>query len=287
MHYSELRVAPPLDTLVECVWFLASARDSLEAGPAEQRILPDGCVELVCHFGERFLEVSRAGLRSPQPACVLVGLLTRPLIVQPAGAADTMGVRFRPGCAYRFFRQPLGVLTDRFVGLDEMWGRAVTDLWEQLAGDPDERSRVDRISKALLERLDRAGPDRVTASAVGDLVRSAGRASVNAIAARAGVTTRHLQRRFGARVGVSPKVLARILRFQNTLRVRAPRPGERTDWVRVAVECGYADQSHLIHDYAAFAGETPASLLAAEGELSSYFTSPQRLAALFDGRRYG
>ena len=43
---------------------------------------------------------------------------------------------------------------------------------------------------------------------------------------------------------------------------------------------------HLIHDYAAFAGETPARLLASEGELSSYFSSPQRLAALFDGRRY-
>jgi len=54
-----------------------------------------------------------------------------------------------------------------------------------------------------------------------------------------------------------------------------------TDWVRVAVECGYADQSHLIHDYAAFAGQTPVSLLAAESELSTYFTAPQRLAALF------
>jgi len=53
------------------------------------------------------------------------------------------------------------------------------------------------------------------------------------------------------------------------------------NWVRVAVECGYADQSHLIHDYAAFAGETPASLLAAEGELSAYFTAPARLAGFF------
>jgi hypothetical protein len=35
------------------------------------------------------------------------------------------------------------------------------------------------------------------------------------------------------------------------------------------------------------AGHTPASLRAAEGELSAYFTAPQRLAALFDGRRYG
>jgi transcriptional regulator GlxA family with amidase domain len=88
-------------------------------------------------------------------------------------------------------------------------------------------------------------------------------------------------------VGTGPKALARILRFQNSLRLRAAFAGGRTDWVRVAVDCGYADQSHLIHDYAAFAGETPVSLLAAEGELSSYFTAPQRLAALFDGRRYG
>jgi hypothetical protein len=43
--------------------------------------------------------------------------------------------------------------------------------------------------------------------------------------------------------------------------------------------------SHLIRDYAAFAGETPVSLLAAEGELSAYFTAPQRLAALFADRR--
>ena len=287
MRYRELRVPPPLDAWVECVWFLTSTRAGQQAGHPEQRILPDGCVELVCHFGERFLDISSGGLRSPQPACVLVGLLTRPLIVQPAGAADTMGVRFRPGAAYLFFRHPLGTLTDGFVRLDELWGPAAIDLFEQLAVAPDEASRLDRISKALLERLARAVPDRVTAAAVGDLVRSAGRASVREIAARAGVTTRHLQRRFGEQVGVGPKVLARILRFQNTLRARAPRPDGRTDWVRIAGECGYADQSHLIHDYAAFAGETPASLLAAEGELSRYFTSPQRLAALFDGRRYG
>jgi len=121
----------------------------------------------------------------------------------------------------------------------------------------------------------------VTSAAVAAQVRAAGRARIDVVAGRTGTTTRQLQRLFVERVGVSPKALARILRFQRTLLQRAAGEPSRADWVRVAIECGYADQSHLIHDYAAFAGETPASLRAAEGELSAYFTSPRRLAAFF------
>lgn len=286
MRYRERSLPPPLGAWVECVWFLESDVHDADTG-AEQRILPDGCIELICHVGGRFLEISRAGLHSTQPPCFLVGVLTSPFVVRPAGAVDTIGVRFRPGCAYRFFNEPLAAFADRAVSLEHLWGAAARELWERLAATDDEVARIDLISQALLERFAGADHDPITASAVGDLVHSAGRASVGVLASRAGVTPRQLQRRFAERVGASPKLLARILRFQNTLRLRAPLTGGRADWVRVAIECGYADQSHLIHDYAAFAGNTPASLLAAEGELSTYFTAPQRLAALFDGRRYG
>src|SRR5437899_1531277 len=152
MEYREHRVAPPLDLFVECIWSLTTLQRVAIEEP-EQRILPDGCIELIVHLGERFH----------------------------------------------------------------------------------------------------------------------------------GLTPRHLQRRFAARVGVTPKTLARILRFQNTLRHRAAQGGR--DWLRIAIDCGYTDQSHLIRDYAEFAGETPVGLRAAEGELSAYFTAPQRLAALFGERR--
>ena len=224
-------------------------------------------------------------LPTPQSACFIVGLLTAPLTVLPSGRADAMGVRFRPGCAHYFLSQPMGTMSDRAVELADLWGGTASELWEQLAGAPDDEARVAIVSAALRDRLARAEPDRVVSAAITDLVRSAGRVSVATIATRAGVTTRHLQRRFAERVGTSPKMLARILRFQNTLRLRTPGSDERTDWVRVAVECGYADQSHLIRDYAEFSGETPAGLRAAEGELSRYFTAPQRLAALFESRR--
>jgi AraC-like DNA-binding protein len=298
MNYREHRVPPPLDALVECVWFLTDIPADGGAFPyRSQRILPDGCAELIFHFGERFHSITASGESTRQPACFLVGLLTGPFVIAPAGRVDTMAVRFRPGGAYPFFRGPLSALTDRVVDLDDLWGGvAARRLWQQLAdagpalfsgraaeADRD-ASRVAEISRELLRRAANLGDDRSTASAIRDLVVTSGRASIDRIAARAGMTTRHLQRRFAARVGVSPKVLARILRFQRTLLQRAADTA-RTDWVRVAVDCGYTDQSHLIHDYAAFAGETPATLLAAESELSVYFTAPQRLAALFGARK--
>ena len=294
MRYRELRVPPPLDAFVECVWFLTTASEdvaSTAGAPAlPERILPDGCIELVCHVGEPFLAVSTTGSLTAQPACFVVGILTSPLFVQAADGAETIGVRFRPGGAYPFFPCPIAAFTDGSVGLDDVWGPAAHQLWNELAAAGSDAARVGIISRALLERLGHADRDRITTAAIGALVATAGRARIEAIARRVGVTPRHLQRRFRDRVGVSPKVLARILRFQNTLRRRtsaAGASGTAIDWVRVAVECGYSDQSHLIHDYAVFAGETPASLIAAESELSAYFTAPQRLAALFGERRYG
>jgi len=286
VRYREQRLPAPLDAFIECVWFLTASAPPRNEAPAPQRILPDGCVELVCHFADRFLAARDGGTLSAQPACFVAGVLTSPLVLLPARSADTMGVRFRPGSAYRFLDGPISALTNRTVRLADLWGCAATDLWEQLAAAASDAARVDLISGALCRRLARLREDRMTAFAVGDLVRSAGRTRVASLSARAGITSRHLQRRFAEQVGTSPKVLARILRFQNTLRLRAASGKGRADWVRIALACGYADQSHLIHDYASFAGETPASLLAAEGELSSYFTAPQRLAALFDGRWY-
>jgi AraC-like DNA-binding protein len=287
MRYRELPVPPPLDTWVECIWFLTDQAAGSEA-TAAQPILPDGCIELIFHFGDRFHAVGAGGAPLAQPAAFVVGLLTTPFVVGAAARVDTMAVRFRPGGAYPFFALPLSALTDRFVDLEALWGRDEAQrIWSALAAAPDQDARAGRIARTLIDRSTRVEHDRLLDAAVGAIVVSAGRARIDAVAARTGVTTRQLQRRFADRVGVSPKMLARILRFQRTLLLRASMDAEHPEWVRIAMECGYADQSHLIHDYADFAGATPASLRAAEGELSAYFTAPQRLAALVGARRYG
>jgi AraC-like DNA-binding protein len=286
MHYREQCVAPPLDALVECVWFLSdSPGDAAPLARSPQPILPDGCVELIFHFDDPFHAVDRSGAACRQPAAFVVGMLTTPLVVRAADRVDTMAIRFRPGGAYPFFPGPLSALTDRAIGLDQLWGRAGAEqLFAQLAGAVGDSARIALATRLLANRVSSSVADTLTAAAVRALVASGGRVSIDAVAARSGVTMRHLQRQFADRVGVGPKMLARILRFQRTLLQRGDLDPRRRDWVRIAMDCGYTDQSHLIHDYSAFAGATPASLAAAQGELSAYFTAPQRLAALFARR---
>jgi transcriptional regulator GlxA family with amidase domain len=87
-----------------------------------------------------------------------------------------------------------------------------------------------------------------------------GRASVAAVAAEIGWSTRHLTGRFHAEIGVRPKEAARLGRFDNTRRALGPavRPAD------VAATHGFADQSHLIREFHAFAGCTPSHWLAEE-----------------------
>jgi AraC-like DNA-binding protein len=81
-----------------------------------------------------------------------------------------------------------------------------------------------------------------------------------------------LERRFLQDVGVSPKVLCRILRFQQVFRVVEADP----TWANVAVECGYYDQAHLIRDFRQFAEKTPTALFDSQSALTEAFTRKNR-----------
>ncbi|MGH8930211.1 MAG: helix-turn-helix domain-containing protein, partial [Egibacteraceae bacterium] len=76
-----------------------------------------------------------------------------------------------------------------------------------------------------------------------------------------GMTPKRLARRFADEVGLTPKRFARVRRFQRLLVAAgdAARAAAGVDWARLASECGYYDQAHLIHDFRAFSGMSPSS----------------------------
>ena len=147
-------------------------------------------------------------------------------------------------------------LSGRMVGLDDLADRDLALLRRRLEDREDWTARLDLAENFVLERLRGGRPlSPAVASAYRELAFCHGNVRIETIAARLEWSRKHLSRRFQEEIGLPPKVLARMLRFNRILDLAA-RQG-RADWADLAAECGYADQAHLTREFAEFAGTTP------------------------------
>jgi len=150
--------------------------------------------------------------------------------------------------------RPVEDLTGRTITAEDLGLRDIADV-----------TTIAQAERAVLQ-MERGAPD---ALADGAAILLSLDPDVGAAAGALGVSTRHLERRFKARVGMSPKHFARIARFQRVF--RAVEEGG-AGWVDAAAECGYYDQAHLIRDFRDLAGEAPAHLMAGD-DLAWHFLS--------------
>jgi len=263
MRYREILPKPPLDKFIECFWTLDG--DGAAPDGAPERILPDGCVELILNFGERFLQHTN-GVRTIQPRHFLVGQMTGPVLISPTGHVELLGIRFHPGGTSPFLRMPMSDVTDSVTEL----GALSSDLERELSNSGRD---VAAVESALTRRLLRYHHESPAMKLAARVVNAAGLISIDQLANDAGISSRQLERRFLREVGIGPKLLGRILRFQQVFRAV-----ERVDaaWASIAVECGYYDQAHLIRDFHQFAQQTPSVLFAEQSALTESFTRKTR-----------
>ena len=92
MLYREFRPSERLSPDVECFWLLEGYDTSESARP--ERLLPDGCIELIVNLGDRFRECLDDGSEVVQPLRLVAGQMTRPLHVMPTGSVRLFGIRF-------------------------------------------------------------------------------------------------------------------------------------------------------------------------------------------------
>ena len=270
MRYGEHYPRPPLNRFVECFWTLES-ESTLEPIQPE-RILPDGCVELILNFGDTFTQHLERR-RFEHPRNFVVGQMTGPVLISPNGTVELIGIRFQPGGTIPFFRVPMHEITDHVTEL----GGFASDFEKKLLGvsenEPTLSARLTAIEGLLQTKVAQTILDSFVPQLAAKLVNTGGLVSVDRLAHAAGISTRQLERRFLHEVGLNPKMLGRILRFQQVFQAV-----ERCDgaWALIALECGYYDQAHLIRDCNQFAQQTPAVLLAEQTALTDSFTRKSR-----------
>ncbi|KNE80440.1 MULTISPECIES: helix-turn-helix domain-containing protein [Streptomyces] len=211
---------------------------SRTAGVRQQRVLPDGCTDLIWDGAELF--VAGPDTRAHQPDA-------------PPGTRYT-ALRFPPGTGPAVFGVPAHELRDRRLPLAALRPDAeVRRLTERVAGAADPAEVLER---AAAEALRGAGPADPRRTAVVAGLRAG--LPVAEVAERAGLGVRGLHRLSLAAFGYGPKTLARILRMNRALDLaRSGRPLAET-----AALAGYCDQAHLTREVRALAGLPPALLLA-------------------------
>jgi AraC-like DNA-binding protein len=251
MAYWEAAPGPRLAPFVERVCF---SSDDPAAPPRPVRVVPDGAVDVLFSIA-----------RDSGCAAHVFGVKTRPLWVETADPRENLLLRLRPGAAVRLFGVAASALTDGELPLTALVGARGGEWCERLsaAGSPElRRAELERLLGAWGERAAREpdADDALLNRVVSRLRQSGGATRIAALADSLGVGARRLERLFLARVGVTPKAFARILRFAAAFRsLEAGR-----DPLSAALAHGYFDQAHLNRDFRELAGDPPRRIFPSE-----------------------
>jgi methylphosphotriester-DNA--protein-cysteine methyltransferase len=133
-------------------------------------------------------------------------------------------------------------------------------LRDQLLEAEGIKARFQVLEKLLLQRAVRPlVPHAAVAHALGELGREPSAIRVRRVADSLGFSHKHFIALFRDAVGLTPKRFSRVRRFQQTL--TGINAGQRVDWAEVALDAGYYDQAHFVHDFKAFSGLKPSEYL--------------------------
>lgn len=176
------------------------------------------------------------------------------------GSQCGLQVMFTPLGAWRFFRMPMRDLANRVFLLDDLLGGDGARLIAQLLEAPDWTTRFTLMEAAISARLcDPSDAAASTAWAMRQLQQNHGALSIAALADEIGCSRKHLAAQFREHVGLPPKTIARILRFQQV--VALVNATTEVEWADIALQAGYYDQAHFSRDFRALAGLTPGEYL--------------------------
>lgn len=217
--------------------------------------------ELMMQFAvrRRFSVVDHVtGAISDAPDVVFVGRQTRRNIdLSASGKLATFTVHFQPAGFYRLFGMPMVHITDLTPDAEDVLGTEIRAVGEQVQASGTPYEMAAHVESLVRRRAGTSLMRHAVDSAATRL--DSAPADVGSLAAGCGLSVRQFERAFVRRVGVSPKLYGRIVRFAGALQAKSEAP--RSSWGDIAAHAGYYDQMHLIRDCHAFSDMSPAALL--------------------------
>jgi AraC-like DNA-binding protein len=257
LHLS-YRPGPPLAQFVEQMWYW----DGPQPAHARDRILPSGCASLIINLAEDEVRDYVGPLQTRverHPGAVLVGAYSRYTAIDAQEQRAVIGVVFRPGGMTPFFAQAADEFHNTHAGLRDVWGDHGATIRARVLEASTPKARLEMVARELTQRAVRPLTRRPEVDFLIAQLSAAPTQSITDLSQRAGLSARRISRLFALETGLTPKLFARIKRFEHALHAIS---SDDVHWTHVAQRCGYFDQSHLIHDFRELSGFTPSQLQA-------------------------
>ncbi|MGB0564247.1 MAG: helix-turn-helix domain-containing protein [Spirulinaceae cyanobacterium] len=238
LTYSEFPVAPELAGYIYCYWTIEG-----QVPPGSDywyTIVPDGCIDILINC-LRFEGAIAAG--------------TNVAVDRTPFHSDVhyFGLRFLPGAIHNFIDFPAADAVSRMALIQTMAPQWKVELSEQLFEQPSTSERISVANRLMVQLLRRRNFtfDPRLAGAIHQMVVHRGQ--VNLEGNRdLGVSPRHLRRLFHDYLGIRPKQLARIIRFQYAMQLLQQDAG-----LDELLALGFYDQAHFIREFKAMTGASP------------------------------
>jgi AraC-like DNA-binding protein len=270
MNYRQYEVTEELQPFIKCFWSLEAPAS---VAGEKQRIVPDGCMEMIFHYGDLYRQFFEDGSNIIQPRCFVFGQITSPLEIAPTGVSGIIAARFHPDGFAPFASLPVNEMTNKAVALNLFFENADSFEKDVLIA-PGNESRIKIIETFLLDRLySTETADRISKSSVEILLSCNGNVSVDELARQLNINRRQLERKFSAIIGVSPRQLSKVIRLQSTLKMLEQK--KFSSLTSLAYENGYYDQAHFIKDFREFTGVSPKEFYAGQLQMSALFAGAE------------
>jgi AraC-like DNA-binding protein len=248
--YMEFAPDYNLKPYIFCYWIspfeLGRHNILIEQKENKELIVPDGCIDILFRI-DRITKKLQT---------LVVGMMDSPGdVFFDYERIQTFGIRFYPGVLYPLLKYPINDFTNKIILLDVVIEDIRVKLGEVLIRASTTDEMISAANKYFSILVSDTLQNDTLNNALLYIYKAKGNLTVNEISRREVISERQIRRIFNNWIGINPKTFCKIIRFQNIL--KTVMVTKEVDWIKIALECGYYDQTHFINEFKEFCGSTP------------------------------
>lgn len=274
MNVSFIQPEKQLSPYVTHIWVFESR---LGVPIADSRIIvPDGRAKIILPYKNALCASVKKGLMNANEQHIfLVGIQNTPVTIDSTAMdTGTIGIELTPKGLYHLFHLSMHEITNQMVSFEDLFSLWGARLQQMVGNAQNPRAKIALLQTALAHLLQQNEKDYSLLDHTLDLLaQTHGMIRVQELAAHIGYTRRYLDLLFKEHVGISPKSLARIMRFQHVYQIWTQQTS--STFLSDHWSAYYYDQSHFIKEFQHFTGFAPQQYQEVVNEFGKAFSARQ------------